>query len=116
MVALASYMPHMQKEGKRIAGLRVSRVVSSLDDNMSTTSMEEEDESRLLEAPSIGPQMDMDCEADVESEGPKESEDVSRQKSPEEDCEDSPRIDQRWHSRNWESIMEGAEGLAFDDP
>ena len=115
-VALANYVPCMQKEGKRIAGLRVSRVVSSPDDNMSTTSMEEEEESWFLDAPSTGLQMDTNHEVDMESEGPEGSEDVSRQKSPEEDGKDSPHIDQCQHSRNWESIMEGSEGLAFDDP
>ena len=116
MVAMANYVPHAQKKGKRIAGLRVSRVVSSLDDDMSTTSMDEEEESWFLDAPSTGPWMNTDCEADVESEGPKGREDVSGQKSPEEDGEDSLRIDQHRHSRNWESIMEESEGLVFDDP
>ena len=115
-VALANYVPHVQKEGKRIAGLRVSRVVDSPDNDMSTTSMEEEEESGFSDAPSMGPQMDMDCEVDMENEGPEESEDMSRQKSLEEDGKDSPHIDQHRNSRNWESIMEGSEVLAFDDP
>ena len=116
VVALASYVLHVQKEGKRIAGLRASRVVSSPDDDTSTMSMEEEEESQFLDAPSMGLQMDMDHEADVESEGAKGSEDVSGQKSLEKDGKDSLCIDQCRHSRNWESIMEGSEGLAFDDP
>ena len=41
---------------------------------------------------------------------------MSRWKSPEEDGKDSPRIDQHWCSRSWESIMEGSEGLSSDDP
>ena len=110
MVALANYMSCVQKEGKRIAGLGASRVVRSPDDNTSTMSMEEEEESRSSDAPSRGLWMDMDCE------GPKGSEDVSGLKSPEEDGEGSLHIDQCQHSRNWESIMEGYEGLAFDDP
>ena len=113
-VALANYVMHMQKEGKRIAGLGVSRVVSSPDDSMSTTSMEEE--SQFSDAPSMGPWTDMDHEVDMESEGVEGSKDMSGQKSPEEDGKDSPCIDQHWHSRNWEFIMEGSEGLAFDDP
>ena len=61
--------------------------------------------------------MDKDCEADEESEGAKGSEgEVSRQKSPEEGGEVSPRIDQCQHSQNWESIMEESEGLTFDNP
>ena len=70
-VALANYILHVQKEGKRIARLRVGRVMSSLGDDTSTTSMEEEEELQFSDAPSTGPQMDMDHEADEESEGPK---------------------------------------------
>ena len=117
IVALANYIPCAQKEGKRIARLRVSRVVSSPDDDKSTTSMEEEEESQFSDAPSTSPQTDMDHEADEESEGAKGSEgDVSRQKSTEEGVEASPHIDQHWCTWNWKSIMEESEGLAFDDP
>ena len=85
--------------------------------DMSTMSMEEEEESQFSDAPSMSPQMDTDHEADKESEGAKGSEgDVSEQKSTEEGVEASLHIDQCWHSQNWESIMEESEGLAFDDP
>ena len=115
-VALANYIPRVQREGKRIARLRVSRVVSSLGDDTSTTSMEEEKESWFLDTPSMSSWTDMDCEADEESEGAKGSEgDVSGWKSPEEGGEASPYIDQCQHSWYWESIMEESEGLAFDD-
>ena len=117
VVALANYILHMQKEGKRIARLRVSRMVSSPGDDTSTTSMEEEEELQFSDAPSTSPWMDMDHEADEESEGAKGSEgDVTRWKSPEEGGEASPRIDQCQHSQNWESIIEESEGLAFDEP
>ena len=93
-VALANYVLCVQKEGRRIARLRVSRVVNSPDDDTSTTSMEEEAESQFLDAPGTSPQTDMDCEADEESEGAEGSEgDMSGQKSAEEGVEASPRID-----------------------
>ena len=117
MVALANYVPHVQKEGKRIARLRVSRVVSSPDDDRSTTSMEEEEESQFSDTPSMSPWTDMDHEADKESEGAEGSKgDMSGWKSPEEGSEASLRIDQHQHSQNWESMMEESEGLAFDNP
>ena len=99
-VALANYVPHVQKEGKRIAGLGVSRVVSSPDNNTSTTSIEEEEGLQFSDVPSMGPQMDMDHEAHVESEGAKGNEDMSGWKSLEEGGMDSPCIDQHWCSRN----------------
>ena len=117
VVALANYILHAQKGGKRIARLRVSRVVSSLGYDMSTTSMEGGEESRFSDAPSMSPQTDTDCEADEESEGAKGIEgDMSRWKSTEKGGEASPCIDPHQHSQNWESIMEESEGLAFDDP
>ena len=117
MVALANYVPHAQKEQKRIARLRASRVVSSLGDDTSTMSMDEEEELRFSDAPSMSPWTDTDHEADEESEGAKRSEgDVSGWKSPEEGGEASPHIDQCQCSWNSESIMEESEGLTFDDP
>ena len=114
MVALANYIPCVQKEGERIARLGVSRVVSSLDDDTSTTSMDEEEESRLSDAPGMGQRMDTDHEADVKSERAKG--DVSGQKSPEEGDKICLHLDRCQCSQNWESIMEESEGLAFDDP
>ena len=106
----------MQKEGRRIARLRVRRVVSSPDDDMSTTSMEKEEESQFS-SPSMSQQMDTYCEADEGSEGAERSKgDVSRQESAEEGVKASPHIDQCRRARNWESVMEELEGLAFDDP
>ena len=116
-VALANYVLCIQREGKRIARLGVSRVVSSPGDDRSTMSMEEEEDLQFLDAPSTSPQMDTNCEADKESEGAEESEgDVSRWKSAEEGVKASLCIDQCQRSRNWESIREESEGLAFDDP
>ena len=116
VVTLANYVPREQ-EGKRIARLRVSRLVSSLGDDTSTTSIEEEEESQFLDTPSTSPWTDTDHEADEESEGAKGSKgDMSGWKSPEEGGEASPCIDQCRCSQNWESIMEESEGLAFDDP
>ena len=79
--------------------------------------MEEEEEPQFSDAPSTSPQMDTDHEADKESEGNKGSEGyMSRWKSTEEGVKASLRIDQCWHARNWESVMEESEGLALDDP
>ena len=115
-VALANYVPHVQKEGRRIARLRASRVVSSPDNDTSTMSMEEEEELQFLDAPSMSPQTDTDHETDKEHEGAEGSEgNVSRQKSAEEGVKASPHIDQRRCAQNWESVMEESEGLAFDD-
>ena len=117
MVALANYIPHMQKERERIARLGVGRVVSSSGDDTSTISMDEEEESWFSDIPSMGQRMDTNCEADMESEGTEGSKgDVSGQKSPEEGGETIPCLDQHWCSRSQESIMEESEGLAFDDP
>ena len=94
MVALANYTLCAQKEGKRIARLRVRRVVSSPGNYTSTMSMEEEEESQFLDTPSTSPQTDTDHEADEESEGAKGSEgDVSGWKSAEEGVKASPCID-----------------------
>ena len=82
--ALANYVPHMQKEGERIASLRVGRVVSSLGDDTLITSLGEEEESRFSDTPSMGQSMDTDCEADM---------DVSGRKSPEQGGETSPHLD-----------------------
>ena len=85
--------------------------------DMSTTSMEEEEESQFSDAPSMSLQMNTDCEADEESEGAKGSKgDVSGWKSAEEGVEASLHIDQCGCAWNWESIMEESEGLAFDNP
>ena len=76
--------------------------------------MSMEEESQFSDAPSTSPQMDMNCEADEESEGAKGSEgDVSGWKSAEEGVEASLHIDQCQHTQNWESVMEESEGLAF---
>ena len=116
-VALANYVSCTQKEGERIARLGVGRVVSFPGDDTSTTSMDEEEESRFSDTPSTGQRLDMNCEADTESEEAKGSKgDVSGQKSPEEGGKTSPHPDRHWCSWNWESIMEESEGLAFDDP
>ena len=40
-----------------------------------------------------------------------EDESETRQTDPEEEAEPN----RRWHPRDWEAIMEGAEGLAYDD-
>ena len=95
MVALANYILHVQKERKRIARLGVSRVVSSPDNDTSTTSMEKEEESQFSDAPSMSLQTDMDHEADEESEGAKGSEgDMSGWESAEEGVKASLHIDQ----------------------
>ena len=116
VVALANYVQHALKEGKRIARLRVSRVVSCPGDNSSTTSMEGGEESQFSDTPSMGLQMDMDREVGEESEEPVGSEgEVSRQTNPGEEAKASPHIDRCQCSQNWESVMEESAGSAFDD-
>ena len=41
---------------------------------------------------------------------------MSRWKSTEEGVKARLHIDQHQHAKNWESVMEESEGLAFDDP
>ena len=49
---------------------------------------------------------------DTEPEWGEESEDGARQTDQEEEVEPN-----RWqHSQDWEAVMEGSEGLAYDDP
>ena len=48
---------------------------------------------------------------DTEPEWEEESEDRARQTDPEEEAEP----DRWWHPQDWEAIMEGSEGLAYDD-
>ena len=82
----------------------------------SMTSMEGE-ELRFSDAPSMSPPMDMDCEVGKESEEPVGSEEgVDGQMSPGEGAKANLCTDGHRCSRNWESIMEESEGLAYDDP
>ena len=74
VVALANYVPHAPKEGKRIARLRAGRVVSCPDDDSSTMSMEGGEGLQFSDAPSTGPPTDVDCEVGKESEEPVGSE------------------------------------------
>ena len=116
MVVLVNYVPHSQEEAKRIARLGAGRVVSCPGDDSSMMSMEG-GELRFSDAPSIGPQLDMDHEAGEESEEPIQSEEgANRWRSPGEGAEANRHTDQCQCSQNWESIMEELEGLAYDDP
>ena len=93
MVALANYVPCAPKEAERIARLRAGRVVSCPGNDLSTTSMEGEEELWFSDTPSMGPHMDTDREVGEESEEPIGSEEeVSGQMSPGEGAKASPRI------------------------
>ena len=48
---------------------------------------------------------------DTEPEWEEESEDGARQTDPEEEAEPN----RQWHPLDWEAIVEGSEGLAYDD-
>ena len=49
---------------------------------------------------------------DTEHKQGEESEDGARQTDHEEEAEPN----RRWHPQDWEAVMEGSEGLAYDDP
>ena len=116
-VALANYVPRPPKKAERIARLGAGRVVSFPGDDLLMTSMEGEEESWFSDIPSMGPHIDMDCEAGEESEELIGSEEeVSGWTSPGEGSEASPHINRCQCSQNWESIMEESVGLAYDDP
>ena len=96
-VALVNYVPHVPAEVAQIARLGASQIVSSPGKN----SMSEEEE---VQHPNP---LTTDTDPDWEDE----SEDGAGQTDPKEEVEPS-----RWqHTWDWEAIMEGAEGLAYDD-
>ena len=97
-VALANYVPHITEEAALITRLGACRIVSWPDD--SSTSEEEE-------AQHPEPQT-----TDTEPEQGEESEDGARQTDLEEEAEPN----RQWCSWDWEAVMEGSKGLAYDDP
>ena len=115
-VALTNYILHAQEEAKRIARLRAGQVMNCPGNDSSTMSMEGE-ELWSSDAPSTGPHTDMDREVSKESEEPIVSEDgANRQISPGEEAKANPCTNRCQHCRNWESIMEESEELAYNDP
>ena len=97
-VALANYVPHIPNEAARIVGLGAHQLVSWPEDS----SMSEEGEE--VEDPKL-PTTDTE-------EWWNESEDGARQT----DLKKGVELDRQWHSQDWESVMEGSQGLAYDDP
>ena len=97
-VALANYVLRIPEEAAQITRLGACRIVSWFND--SSTLEEEEAQHPELQT------------TDTEPEWGEESEDGARQTDPEEEAEPN----RRWCSRDWEAIMEGLEGLAYDDP
>ena len=96
-LALANYVPCIPAEAAQITRLRVHRIVSCPDDS----SMLEEEEVWHPK-----PQT-----TDTEPEQEEESEDGARQTDPEEGAEPN----RRQCPQDREAIMEGLEGLAYDD-
>ena len=96
-MALANYVPRIPVEVARTTRPGACRIVSCPDD--SSTSEEEE-------AQHPEPQT-MDSEAEWEEE----SEDGTRQTDPEEEAEPN----RRQSLQDWEAVMEGSEGLAYDN-
>ena len=97
-VALANYVPCIPAEAARIARLGAFQIVSC----PSNSSTSEEEEARHPELQTT----------DTEPEWEEESEDRARQTDLEEEVEPN-----RWRClRDWEAIMEGLEGLTYDDP
>ena len=96
-MALGNYVPCIPVEVARIARLGAHRIVSC-PDNSSTLEKEEVQHPK--------PQT-----MDTEPEWGEEREDGARQADPEEEIESN-----RWqHPWEWEAVMEGSEGLAYDD-
>ena len=104
-VALANYVPHAPAETAQITKLGAGRIVSCPGDD-SSTSVEEE-EAWHSDIRSTNPPMDTDHEVGDESE-----DGVGGQTSP----GDVVGRDRWWHPQNWEAMMEGTKGLAYDDP
>ena len=99
-IALANYVLCIPDEAARIVRLGACRLVSWPDD--SSMMEEEEEEARDPEPPTT----------DTELEWGEKSEDRARQTDPKEEGEPN-----RWqHSQDWEAVMEGSEGLTYDDP
>ena len=97
-IALANYVPRIPDEVARITRLGACRLVSWPNDSSMS---EEEEDVRDPKPPTTDPEERGD-----------ESEDGARQTDLVEGVEPD-----RWrHSRDWESVMEGLQGLAYDDP
>ena len=97
-VALANYVLCIPEEVARIAILGACRIVSWPDD--SSTLEEEEAQHPKLQT------------MDTEPEWGEESEDRARQI----DLEEGVEPNRQQHSQDSEAVMEGSEGLAYDDP
>ena len=97
-VALANYVLHIPEEVAQITRLGACQIVSWPDDS----STSEEEEAQHPEPLTM----------DTELEWGEESKNGARQTDLEEEV--GPN---RWqHSQDWEAVMEGSEGLAYDDP
>ena len=103
-MALANHVPHTPAEAARITRLGAGRVVSCLGNDSSTSA--EEEEVQHSDSQSTNPPMDTGWEAGDESENR-----AGGQTSPRGEAETGQR-----HPQNWETVMEEAEGLAYDDP
>ena len=94
-MALVNYVPHAPAEVAQIARLGAHQIVSCLDSPLS-----EEDEEQHLEPQTTNTEPEQE-----------ESEDRARWTDPEEEAEP----DRWWHQWDWEAVIEGSEGLAYDD-
>ena len=97
-IALANYVLRIPEEVAQIARLGAHRIVSWADDS-STLEEEEAQHPKPLTM-------------DTEPEQGEESEDGARQTDLEEEAEPN----RRWCSWDWEAVIEGLGGLAYDDP
>ena len=97
-VALANYVLHIPVEAAQITRLWAHQIVSCPDDSP----MSEEEEAQHPEPKTM----------DTKPEWGEESEDGARQTDLEEEAEPN----RRWCLWDWEAVMEGLEGLAYDDP
>ena len=97
-VALANYVPRVPAKVAQIARLWASRIVSCPGED----STSEEEEAQHPDPPT----------KDTDPEQEDESEDRAGQTDPEEEVEPN----RQQCPQDWEAIMQGAEGLAYDDP
>ena len=98
-VALVNYVPCVQAKAAWIGRLGANRIVSCPGEDSTS---EEEEEVWHPDLPTT----------DMDPKRKEESEDGARLTEPEEEAEPN-----RWQCPpDWEAIMEGSEGLAYDDP
>ena len=96
-------VPCIPAEAARIARLRASRIVSCPSNDSSTSAEEAQHSDTQSTNPPTGTDPRLGDDSEDRARGQTDPEDAAEQ-------------NQWWHPRNWEAIIEEAEGLAYDDP